>query len=214
MNLATVAGLQKWNRFKINEPRKGGTDEAALLCQKLQSSVVGLPHLDMETASSHQLCARFRSAAIYTELPPVNQVSIISDRRDYHSVFVRNGEDVVELVSTNPWRGLFRALLKLKVLQFKRRFHAERQTVVPDPPALTLPIHRFGLSPSGNLRGVPPRSADGWVDRKGNRQVVRIDGQTVNELRGPAITKANPSRRAKERTQGDRPQNTSGELRA
>ena len=127
-------------------------------------------------------------------------VSIISDRPDYHSIFVRNGEDVIELVSTSPWRGLLWALLRMKVLKLNRRFHAERQTGIQNSIPVGIPTHRFALSSSGKILVLAPKTRE----FPGRHQVLGVHGQSVDELRGPAIAKANPGRREPEAAPSDR----------
>ena len=147
-------------------------------------------------------CSRDRRGVI------VNIVSITSDRPDYHSVFVRNGEDVVELVGTKPWRTLFRAVLDLKVRQLRRRFHAaatKREETHQVPTSNILPIGEFVLSRGGNLRWIPSQSASNIQRSKSNRQIVRIDGKTVDQLSGARPSKKNQRRPSPGRIESDRP---------
>jgi hypothetical protein len=51
----------------------------------------------------------------------MERVSIISSDDGYCNIFVRSGEDVIELAGrNNPWRKLFEAILKMKVLKSRK----------------------------------------------------------------------------------------------
>jgi hypothetical protein len=51
----------------------------------------------------------------------MERISIISGDDGSCSIFVRDGVDVVELAGmNNPWRTLFKALVKIKLLKIKK----------------------------------------------------------------------------------------------
>jgi hypothetical protein len=111
----------------------------------------------------------------------MNRISIISDRKDYHSVLVRDGVDIVELIGKRPWRTLFRAIVQLKLKQLKRRIHGESTKGKTDhthPLASILPLSGYDQStqPFHFMRN----HITGTILPK--PRLVLIQGQTVDEL--------------------------------
>jgi hypothetical protein len=139
----------------------------------------------------------------------LTRVSVISDRPDYSSVYVSDGKDIVELAGGPPWRTLFRAMLKLKILQLKRRHHAtERKTNNEDSISAPVPARQFGLSGRGKILVLSPK-ASGFP---GRHQVLGVHGKSVDQLSGARPAKADPAGTQMLRIEGDRQKDTEGEL--
>jgi len=138
----------------------------------------------------------------------MTRISVISDRPDYSSVYVSDGCEIVERAGGPPWRTLFKAVLDLKIKQFKRKVHVkatEGKAIEQSSNANIFPLHRFDLSPSGSLLVVPTPIACNSGDGHGYRRVIRVDGQTVDQLRGAKPPKTVEGRTAPRGVEGDRP---------
>jgi hypothetical protein len=111
----------------------------------------------------------------------MNRISIISDRKDYHSVLVRDGSDLVELAGKHPWPTLFKAIVRLKLKQLKKRLHyAKGKADHTGKNAIILP---FDGSGAGD-RQILLSSAKFTATISPMSVLLPLKGRTVNELRG------------------------------